>query len=86
MAKLGRTWTSEDINEMLLLPHSTKVLDGSGGDSSPIARTRMLRTKEAKRLVQEHSSRAGQEMDALHVVWNLAASSTRQSSGAVSPV
>lgn len=68
MAKFGRTWKSEDINEMLLLPHFTKVLDGSGGDSSPIAQTRILRTKEFKQLVQEHSSRAGQEMDALRVV------------------
>lgn len=68
MAKFGRTWKSEDINEMLLLPHLAKVLDGSGGDSSPIAQTSMLRTKEVKQLVQEHSSRAGQEMDALRVV------------------
>ena len=29
---------------------------------------RMLRTKEVKQLVQEHSSGAGQEMDALCVV------------------
>lgn len=68
MAKLGRTWKSEDINEMLLLPHFTKALDGSGGDSSPTAQTSMLRTKEVKQLVQEHSSRVGQEMDALRVV------------------
>lgn len=66
VAKSGRTWKSADINEMLLLPHFTKVLDGPGGDSS-IAQTRMLRTKEVKQLVPEHSG-AGQEMDALRVV------------------